>query len=141
MDERTELEFLGGLNDAWSLLELAAFHYGDQIAIVDQACLLTYSDLYHRVSALIRWFISKGISKGDRIGILCRNSSHVIELHFAAAYLHAGETFQYSASYSANLLYKLNIDQIKMILFLRKYDNVLQNGCSCCQYKYSIGWP
>jgi len=92
MKKTTDLEFLGDLNDAWSLLELAAFHYGDQIAIVDQGRLLTYSALYHRVCALIRWFTSIGISKGDRIGILCRNSSHVIELHFAA-YLHAGETF------------------------------------------------
>ena len=90
MEDMKVLGFEDDLNDVWRLLELAAIHHGEQLAVVDQGCLLTYNTLYRRACVLASWFTAVGISRGDRIGILCRNSSHVIELHFAAAYLHAG---------------------------------------------------
>jgi acyl-CoA synthetase (AMP-forming)/AMP-acid ligase II len=80
--------------DAWHLLELAAIHHADTLAVVDCAAggggrQLTYSQLFDRTTSLAAHLASVGVRRGDRIGVLSRNASYVIELHFAAAALHA----------------------------------------------------
>lgn len=77
--------------DVWHILELAAIHSPEKLAVVDcgKDFLLTYSDLHLRASMLAAWMKRQGVRRGDRIGVMCRNSSHVMEMHFAAAALHA----------------------------------------------------
>ncbi|KAL4451847.1 hypothetical protein ABPG75_007509 [Micractinium tetrahymenae] len=84
--------------DVWQLLELAAIHHADTLAVVDCAGgvsperpgrQLTYDQLFGRAAALAAALRAAGVRRGDRVGVLSRNSSHVIELHFAAAALHA----------------------------------------------------
>lgn len=84
--------------DVWQLLELAAIHHADKLAVVDCAAggpggpgarTLTYAGLHERALAAAAALRAAGVRRGDRIGLLSRNSSHVIELHFAAAALHA----------------------------------------------------
>lgn len=79
------------LMDGWQILELAAIHFPDKLAIVDcgNDTILTYAELHQRATRLAAWLHRSGIRRGDRIGILSRNSSHVMELHFATAALHA----------------------------------------------------
>lgn len=76
--------------DAWKLLELAAAHYGDRLAVVDQKKILSYSTLAVRARALAGWLEQQGVGRGSHVGVMSRNSSFVMEIHFAAAYLHAG---------------------------------------------------
>ncbi len=82
---------LHSLQDAWQILELAAIHYPDKLAVVDcgNDTLLTYAELHQRALRLAAWLQRSGVRRGDRVGILARNSSYVMELHFAAAALHA----------------------------------------------------
>ncbi len=84
--------------DVWQLLELAAIHHADKLAVVDCAAggpggagarTLTYAGLHERALAAAAALRAAGVRRGDRIGLLSRNASHVIELHFAAAALHA----------------------------------------------------
>jgi len=79
------------IQDAWQILELAAIHYPDKLAVVDcgNETFLTYSELHQRATRLAAWLQRSGVRRGDRVGILARNSSYVMELHFAAAALHA----------------------------------------------------
>ncbi len=79
------------LQDAWQILELAAIHYPDKLAVVDcgNNTLLTYAELHQQATRLAAWLQRYGVRRGDRVGILARNSSYVMELHFAAAALHA----------------------------------------------------
>lgn len=79
------------LQDAWQILELAAIHYPDKLAVVDcgNDTLLTYAELHQRAAQIAAWLQRSGVRRGDRVGILARNSSYVMELHFAAAALHA----------------------------------------------------
>lgn len=79
------------IQDAWQILELAAIHFPDKLAVVDcgNDTLLTYADLHRRSLSLAAWLQRAGVRKGDRIAVLCRNSSHVMELHFATAAIHA----------------------------------------------------
>lgn len=83
----------GQLQDVWQVLELAAIHHADRLAVVDCAAgsgrQLTYAQLFERAAALAAHMRGAGVRRGDRIAILSRNSSHVIELHFAAAAIHA----------------------------------------------------
>ncbi|KAL4853302.1 4-hydroxybutyrate--CoA ligase 2 [Chlorella vulgaris] len=83
-----------GLQDVWQLLELAAIHHADKLAVIDCAAgsggrQLTYSQLFDRAAALAAHLAAAGVRRGDRIGVLSRNAAHVIELHFAAAAIHA----------------------------------------------------
>lgn len=84
--------------DVWQLLELAAIHHADKLAVVDCAAggpggagarTLTYAGLHEHALAAAAALRAAGVRRGDRIGLLSRNASHVIELHFAAAALHA----------------------------------------------------
>lgn len=80
------------LQDAWQILELAAIHHPDTLAVIDcgvEDRILTYGQLYSRSAALAAFLRNNGVRRGSRIGVLCRNSSHVMELHYAAAALHA----------------------------------------------------
>ena len=85
-----------GVQDAWQILELAAAHHGDSLAIVNigsdgpsLACLFTYEQLFARAAAVALKLQQTGVGRGDHIAVLSRNSSNVMEIHFAAAALHA----------------------------------------------------
>lgn len=77
--------------DAWDILKLAARHHHDRIAYVDQCgnTTLTYGQLLSKCTKLAAWLQSQGIAHGDRVAVMLHNSSEVIQLHYAAAALHA----------------------------------------------------
>ena len=84
--------------DAWTLVPWAIDKYGDRLATVDrnvsndpsEARVLTYAELGSRSVGLARHLaVAWGIRRGSRIGVMKRNSASVVEIHFAAAALHA----------------------------------------------------
>ena len=84
--------------DAWSLIPWASGRFGSRIACVDNggsgrpedAELRTYQQLAGRCCLLAKHMAASwGVIKGVRVGILMRNSTAVLETHFAAAALHA----------------------------------------------------
>lgn len=79
------------LYDAWDVLTLAATNFGDSIAYVhpssQQTC--TYGQLFGQSSRLAIWLHSHGVQRGDRVAIMLDNCIEAIQLHFAAAALHA----------------------------------------------------
>ena len=79
------------LYDAWDVLTLAANNFGDSIAYVhpgnQQTC--TYTQLFRHSSRLATWLHSQGIRRGDRIAVMLHNCIEALQLHFAAAALHA----------------------------------------------------
>ena len=79
------------IKDAWEVLEAAEVNYGDVLAIVDQERLLTYHELAERSRRLAWWMVNQGVNRGDAVAICSRNCSFVMEVHFAAAYIHASK--------------------------------------------------
>eukprot|EP00803_Ostreobium_quekettii_P007582 evm.model.scf_983.1 EVM.evm.TU.scf_983.1 scf_983:18-7581(-) len=78
--------------DAWALLQHAALHHPDRLAIVDcgpSGRLFTYRELRSRSAGVARYFAQSGISRGDRVAVMLRNCHEVMEVHFAAAAIHA----------------------------------------------------
>lgn len=77
--------------DAWDVSTLAAIHFGDSIAYVDTTShvALNYSQLLGQSSRVASWLHSQGIQRGDRVAVMLHNCIEAIQLHFAAAALHA----------------------------------------------------
>lgn len=82
--------FQEGPRDAWEILELAESQHKEVLAIVDQDKTLTYGDFAERARSVAAWLLECGVRRGDAIAICSRNSSFVMELHYAAACIHAG---------------------------------------------------
>jgi len=83
--------FTMALTDAWDILKLAAKHYEDSIAHVDPVgqSSLTYGQLLQQSTKLAAWLQGQGIGRGDRVAVMLHNSIEVVQIHFAAAALHA----------------------------------------------------
>lgn len=79
------------LTDAWDILKLAAKHYQDSIAYVDpvEQSSLTYGQLLRQSTKLAAWLQGQGVGRGDRVAVMLHNSIEVVQVHFAAAALHA----------------------------------------------------
>lgn len=79
--------------DAWSLLPFAARHYGDRLAVVDcsrAGSVWSYRQLHQRACRLGRVMSGcLGVRRGTRVAVMLRNRAEVLELHYAAAALHA----------------------------------------------------
>ncbi len=71
----------------YQFLRQAREQHAERIAIVDGETRLTYAQVGARVEALAGGLASLGLSKGDRLGFIDRNSAEFFETYFAAAAL------------------------------------------------------
>eukprot|EP00889_Picochlorum_renovo_P006747 jgi/Picre1/33777/NNA_001256.t1 len=53
--------------ETWYILELAAIHFSDSIAVIDRGndSILTYAELFKEATALASWLHEKGLRRGD----------------------------------------------------------------------------
>ncbi len=72
---------------------IAALHYPDETAIIDQRGSITFEQLHRRSNALAHAFEQMGIGHGDGIGVMCRNHRGFIEATVAAAKLGASALY------------------------------------------------
>ena len=68
-----------------AVLETAARNWPDRAAVIDGAGRLSYSEVWRRVVALVRFLQDHGVGPGDRISILAANSLPFFETYFAVA--------------------------------------------------------
>lgn len=71
------------------VLERAAHDHPDRLAVVDDEGPITYEELNQRARECASWLLAKGIGCGDGVGILMRNSRHVIEVLAATGHIGA----------------------------------------------------
>jgi fatty-acyl-CoA synthase len=71
------------------LLERTLHVFPERTAVVDGVRRLTYAEFGARVYRLASALRQRGIQKGDRVALLCRNSTEVLEAHFAVPQLGA----------------------------------------------------
>ena len=72
----------------------------DQTAVIDATGPVTWSDLDRRTNAIARGFADFGLAEGERIGILCRNGSELVEAMVASTKLGA-HALMLNTSFSA----------------------------------------
>ncbi|MBP1588284.1 MAG: acyl--CoA ligase [Clostridia bacterium] len=84
-DEETfsKLKLFDSVKDMW----LSAKEYGDAVALKDHEAELTYSELDARINEFKGVLLARGLKKGDRAGILYRNSPEFVKAFFALASL------------------------------------------------------
>ena len=71
------------------LLERTLHVFPEQLGVVDGKRRLTYAEFGARVYRLASALRQRGIGKGDRVALLCRNSDEVLEAHFGVPQLGA----------------------------------------------------
>lgn len=59
-------------------MRYAAFHAPDQLAFIDDMGQRTYGEMLDDVQALARALQRRGVGKGSRVGVMCRNSRAII---------------------------------------------------------------
>ncbi|MGI9020648.1 MAG: AMP-binding protein [Solirubrobacterales bacterium] len=67
----------------------AAINHPDEVAFIDEAGELTFSDLHLRSNALANGLAEEGIGAGDGIAVMARNHRNFIDVTLAAAKLGA----------------------------------------------------
>jgi acyl-CoA synthetase (AMP-forming)/AMP-acid ligase II len=71
----------------------AASRYPDYLALVDEAGVLSFSEVHERSNAIANALAREGLRGGDRIGIMCRNHRGWVESYVAANKLGAHALF------------------------------------------------
>ncbi|MDQ7783664.1 MAG: acyl--CoA ligase family protein [Desulfomonilaceae bacterium] len=66
-----------------SFLERTARVYPDKDAIVNGDRRHTYGEFHNRVHRLAQGLKNAGIHKGDKVAVICANTPHMLEAHFA----------------------------------------------------------
>ncbi|MEM0132427.1 AMP-binding protein [Acidiplasma sp.] len=69
----------------WKMMEISSMLYGSKDAIIYYGHRIKYSEIYADINNLSLFIISKGIKKGDRVGIMMQNSPQFIISFFAIA--------------------------------------------------------
>jgi len=67
------------------ILLSTARRYPDKAGIVCDSREYTWRECNERVNGLANGFLKLGLTKGDRVAILCRNSNQYLEFYFACA--------------------------------------------------------
>lgn len=71
--------------DIGSLPEICARRYPKRPATIDKRKTRTFAEFNERVNALVDSLKKRGLKKADKVGVLSRNNSEVIEIMFACA--------------------------------------------------------
>jgi len=106
------------------LLSIPAAMFPDQEILVFGDMRLTYGQLWDRVCRLAGCLRSLGLGKGSRIGILQTNSSHHVELYYAASRI--GATFvplNFRAE-PKELRYLIGTAQVETLLVGHRYAGI-----------------
>ncbi|MBC5809948.1 MAG: AMP-binding protein [Candidatus Eremiobacteraeota bacterium] len=64
-------------------LERSAAVYRERVAVVDGDARWTYPEMLERVYRFAHVLAALGVVKGDRVAVLCKNESTLLEAHFA----------------------------------------------------------
>src|ERR1035437_9715126 len=78
------LRYLFRLNTPKALIRFALKKHGKKIVIIDNDVHVTMEELNQNVNKLCHGLLSKGIKKGDIIGVYLQNQKEYIEIRLAA---------------------------------------------------------
>ncbi len=94
----------------------AAIRHPRRIALVDDHGSLTYRALELRSSRVALGLRAKGVSKGDTIGVLCRNHRGFVEANIAAAKLGARLVYLNTGLPDTQLVEVVDREQVSLVL-------------------------
>jgi len=89
----------------------------DQTAVIDAGGPVTWSELDGRTNAIARGFAGLGLEAGERIGILCRNGTELVEAMVASAKLGAHALMLNTSFAAAELEGVLEREQPRVLVY------------------------
>ncbi len=108
------------------LIQEAAFRFPSRIAVKDSSGALTYSQLTSLAGGVARGLLSRGISKGDRVGLLVENSTRYVVAYLGILGAGCVALPLNTDNTQKNLLYILDQCRASALIgqsrFIRKYD-------------------
>ena len=97
----------------------------DQAAVIDADGAVTWAELDRRTNALARGFAELGLDAGERIGILCRNGSALVESVFASAKLGAHALMLNTSFSAAELKGVLDREQPRVLVYDEEFASIV----------------
>jgi fatty-acyl-CoA synthase len=100
----------------------------DQAAVIDSDGPVTWTELDRRTNALARGFAELGLESGERIGILCRNGSALVESVFASAKLGAHALMLNTSFSAAELKGVLDREQPRVLVHDEEFASMVDDA-------------
>jgi acyl-CoA synthetase (AMP-forming)/AMP-acid ligase II len=99
-----------------------------QAAVIDSDGPVTWAELDRRTNALVRGFAELGLDAGERIGILCRNGSALVESVFASAKLGAHALMLNTSFSAAELQGVLDREQPRVLVHDEEFASLVKDA-------------
>lgn len=94
---------------------------GNAVALQDGERSLTYLQLNGRVNRLVSWLAARGLTRGDRIGVLSENRCEYVEVELAAAKLGIITACQNWRQADRELTYCIRAVEPKLVVVSERY--------------------
>jgi acyl-CoA synthetase (AMP-forming)/AMP-acid ligase II len=116
----------------------SAIRYPDELAIIDDLGMVTFSELHRRTNSLARGLAGAGIGPGDGIAIMCRNHRYFIDATVAASKLGANALYLNTAFAGPQITAVLTREQPAALIYDNEFHELVAQGGAGC--KRFIGW-
>jgi fatty-acyl-CoA synthase len=116
----------------------SAIRYPDDIALIDEAGSLTFSEVHRRTNALAHAWSDDGIVEGDNVALLCRNHRGFVEAMVACSKLGAHALFLNTAFAAPQIAEVLERARPKAMVYDEEFENLVA-GASAGARRF-IAW-
>ncbi len=105
---------------------IAALHYPDEVALIDERGALTFEQMRRRSNSLARSLAELGVGCGDGVGIMCRNHRGFVEATLAAAKLGASSLYLNTAFAGPQLAEVTRREGAKALVYDQEFAGLLE---------------
>ncbi|MBA3653230.1 MAG: AMP-binding protein [Actinobacteria bacterium] len=109
----------------------------DVVAIVDEKGTLTYRDVHRRTNALAHALSARGVKKGDKVAIMCRNHRGFIDASVAVSKLGADLVYLNTGFAGPQLVDVAKREDVAALIYDQEFDNLLEDISSLPRF---LGW-
>ncbi len=108
-------------------IRIAAIHYPDEPALIDERGSLTFEQVHRRSNAIANALAQMGIGFGDGVGIMCRNHRGFVETTLAAAKLGASALYLNTAFAGPQLAEVTRREGPKVLVYDEEFSGLLED--------------
>src|SRR2546423_1647682 len=105
---------------------LTAIQHPDETAVADELGTLTFVEVDRRSNALARALAERGVSRGEGVGIMCRNHRGFIDATLACAKLGASSLYLNTAFAGPQLVEVMKREGPQALIYDEEFDELLE---------------
>jgi fatty-acyl-CoA synthase len=115
-----------------------ATRHGDEIALIDELGRLTFAEVHRRSNALANGLAEAGISEGQRVAIMCRNSRYFIDSVIACSKLGADAVLLNTDFAGPQITDVLKREKARALIYDEEFTDLLAEAGK--RRKRFVGW-